>query len=77
MLKEGRGGEIGVLRERKAGIDVGAAAAQETGEPTVRAAAGAGTDVKVKTSVEAPLEIGTNIKVRVKTKKGRRSRVEV
>lgn len=77
MLKEGKGGEIGVLREREAGIDVEAAAARETGEPTVRAAAGAGTDVKPKTSVEALLEIGTNIKVRVKIKKGRRSRVEV
>lgn len=77
MLKEGRGGEIGVLREREVGIDVEAAAAQETGEPTVQAAAGAGTDVKPKTSVEALLETGTNIKVRVKIKKGRRSRVEV
>lgn len=77
MLKGGRGGEIGVLREREAGIDVEAAAAQETGEPTVQAAAGAETDVKLKTSVEALLEIGTNIKVRVKIKKGKRSRVEV
>lgn len=77
MLKGGRGGEIGVLREREAGIDVEAAAAQETGEPTVRAAAGAGTGEKPKSSVEALLEIGTNIKVRVKIKKGRRSRVEV
>ena len=77
MLKEGRGEEIGVLREREAGIDVEVVAVQETGELTVRAAAEAGIDVKPKTSVEALLEIGTNIKVRVKIKKGRRSRAEV
>lgn len=75
MLKEGRGEEIRVLREREAGIDV--VAVPETGELTVQAAAEAGIGVKLKTSVEALLEIGTNIKVRVKTKKGRRSRVEL
>lgn len=75
MLKEGRGEEIGVLQEREAGIDV--VAAPEIGEPIVQAAAEAGIGVKLKTSVEALLEIGTNIKVRVKTKKGRRSRVEL
>lgn len=77
MLKEGRGEEIGVLQEREAGIDVEVVAVQETGELTVQAAAEAGIDVKLKTSVEALLEIGTNIKVRVKIKKGRRSRAEV
>lgn len=77
MLKEGRGEEIGVLQEREAGIDVEVVAVQETGELTVQVAAEAGIDVKLKTSVEALLETGTNIKVRVKIKKGRRSRAEV
>lgn len=75
MLREGRGGEFRALLRRGAGIDVGVVV-QETGELAVPVAAGAGIGVNLKTSIEVLLEIGTNTKVMVKIKRGRKSMVE-
>lgn len=77
MLKEGRDEEFRVLLKREAGIDVGVVAVRETDELAVPVAAEVGIDAKLKTSVEVLQEIGINIKVMVKIKRGRKSRVEL
>lgn len=76
MLREGRGGEFRALLKRGAGIDV-EVAVRETGELAVPVAAGAGIGANPKSSIEALLEIGTNTKVMVKSKRGRKSTVEL
>lgn len=77
MLKEGRDEEFRALLKREAGIDVGVVAVRETDELAVPVAAEVGIDAKLKTSVEVLQEIGINIKVMVKIKRGRKSRVEL
>lgn len=77
MLKEGRDEEFRALLKREAGTGVGVVAVQETDELAVPVAAEVGIDAKLKTSVEVLREIGINIKVMVKIKRGRKSRVEL